>query len=367
MLILWIFAAAAFLFLLQRVIYQELWSKGVSVRIRFDAAAVKAGESVTLLERVENRKLLPLPVFAYEYTLARNYLVMTETSGRQRRVKIKLALPANRAVVNRTKIEGLPRGVYALSDVMLKGSDIFYSCRLEKPALCTAQLTVYPEKIPANRLSLPFRSILGTVLTRRLTLEDPFQLRGIRQYEIYDSMRDINWKASAKTGELKVNQHEHTTDESLMLLLDMGSGSEAQRETVLSLASSLSELFLRRGVNVALQANARSCVTSGRIRVLPGSGAGHQTTVDEALAQIKLEATVMEAFPVFLASLSPAELSGSLPVVISADREGASLEAFHQVLGARNGYYLSVDRDAEVSTDRIKVFVWDASLQEVRI
>ena len=367
MLILWIFAGAVLLFLFQRGLYRQCWMRRLSVRIRFDVPVVEAGEPVTVIERVENRKLLPLPVFSYEYVLSRNFLVLKETGGRQQRIVVKVALPARRAVRNRTRIEGLPRGIYALGDVTLHGYDLFYSFHDTVVVPSYAQLTVYPQKIPAEKLTVPFRSMLGTVLTRRLSLEDPFQLRGIRQYEIYDSMRDINWKASARTGELKVNQHEYTTDEALLLLLDLGGGTEAQRETVLSLASTLSSMFLRRGVSVSLQANGRSCVSSKQVLVRAGSGAGHLSVIDESLAQIKLTATVTKPFDAFLRELTPRELSESLPVVISADGEGIALQAFREVLGEQRGYYFSVTEHMQMQTDRIRVFNWDDTLQEVRL
>lgn len=367
MLILWIFLAAALLVLLQRGIYMKFWSRKLLLRISFASSAIEAGEPVVVNERIENRKLLPLPVFSYEYVLARNFLVLTETGGKRKRVKIKLALPPRRAVRNQTRIEGLPRGIYALSDIVLSAGDLFATFRGKLSVDSVTQLTVYPEKIPATKLALPFRSMLGTVLTRRLSLEDPFQLRGIRQYEIYDSMRDINWKASAKTGELKVNQHEYTTDEALILLLDLETGTEDQRETVLSLASSLCQLFLRRGVSVALQTNGRSCFSAHPVRVRAGGGISHQTTVDEALAEIKLTASVLKPFADFLREIPEQDLARSLPVVISADQTGTSIQAFRQILGEQNGYYLSVDAETAQKTDRIQVFTWDANLQEVRL
>ncbi len=368
MLILWIFAGAFVFFLLQRLLYQKLWNKKLSIRISFDSKAVSAGETVTLSERIENAKWLPLPVFSYEYVLARNYFAMTEAMGKRPTIHNKLALPPRRAVRNRTRIEGLPRGSYSLNDVILHGNDLFYTSKLEQKMNVYDRVLVYPRKIPASKLSLPFRSMLGAVLTRRLSLEDPFQLRGIRPYEIYDSMRDINWKASAKTGELKVNQHEYTTDESLLLLLDLGSGAIEQRETVLSLASSLSLLFLQRGVNVAMWANGRNSYTGKPIKIRSGSGASHQTTIDETLAQIRLTASETAPFPAFLRDLPPKDREKSLPVVISADPEGVVLEAFHEVLGSDNGYYLSVGAtDDRQKTASIRVFTWDEDLQEVAV
>ena len=47
--------------------------------------------------------------------------------------------------------------------------------------------------------------MLGEQESRRKYLEDPFAFASIRDYTMQDPMKNINWKASAKTGDLMVN------------------------------------------------------------------------------------------------------------------------------------------------------------------
>ena len=359
MFIIWLLLGAALLFLLQRVVYLRYWDRGLRLRLTFDASAITAGETVTVTERAENRKRLPLPVFSYEYTLCRSLNSITQTSGGERLVRVKLAMPARRAVRSQTRLSGLPRGIYSLSGVKMGARDLFYTCKPQKELTCPARLTVYPAQVPAAKLELPFRQILGAVLTRRMTTEDPFQLRGIRPYEVYDSMRDINWKASAKTGELQVNQHEYTTEESLLLLPDMGAGTEAQRETVLSLASSLGRRFLRRGVSVALRSNGRSCLTGSPLAVPPGSGGGHQAVIDEALAQVKLTASAAAPLEDILRALPPKLTARALPVVISAAETAPDL--------GRPCFFLSVSALSPAPVPGVTIIPWSEGQTEVRL
>lgn len=312
MTILWIFVGAALLYLLQRALYTRYWDAGLTIRTRFEVPAVTAGQEVRLVEQVENRKLLPLPIFGYEYCLDRNYALLRDEKTMPIRVRYRLSLPARRAVHNVTTLPPLARGIYTLADGRLEGQDLLMTAQMHRGFYSTARLVVYPAKLPAGKLALPFRTVMGTVLTRRYAQEDPFELRGIRPYEIYDSMRSINWKASARTGELKVNQHAYTTDEALLLLLNICDGTEEEQETLISMASSLSELFLRRGVSVALRSNARSCLTTAGISVPAGGGSSHQTVIDEALAQIKLAAAPTMAFADFLDRQDRRELRGFL-------------------------------------------------------
>ena len=367
MLFFWILIGSGLLYFAQRWLFRTLWDRGLGVNLRFEHSAVTEGEAVILTERCENRKWLPLPVFQYEYTLCRNFAAVTETDAKPMIFRRRLAMPGRRAARNRTTIETLPRGVYSVTNLNLSAMDLFYSARWESSRISTARLTVYPAKLPAEKLSLPFRQLLGAVLTRRMAQEDPFQLKGIRPYEIYDSMRLINWKASARTGELKVNQFEYSTDEAIAFLLDLGSGSEADREALIRLASSLSQLFLRRGVSVALSANGRDSITGRALRVPAGSGIGQQAAVDTSLARVKLEASVTAELSDFLRDAAAGVSGRALPVVLSADPSDGAASACAAILGQQGGYFISVGGKADVRQARsgIRVLSWTPAEGEV--
>ncbi|MBR6040586.1 MAG: DUF58 domain-containing protein [Clostridia bacterium] len=369
MLIFWILLGFGFLVILQRAIYNVRWNKKISVTFRFSKRAVTEGESAELFERSENRKLLPLPVFGYSYTLSRSFASVSKSKEKTITMQRRFALPGRHAVTNRATIGGLSRGIYCVDVVTANATDLFHLIHLECAIPFSAtRLTVYPAKIPVQRFSFPARLILGSVTTRRRAQEDPFALRSIRPYEIYDSPKIINWKASAKTGELKVNQFEYTTDESLLFLLDMGSGSFDDREELIRLASSLSLFFLRRGVSVSMMANCRDCIIGRPIRVPPGADAGHQITVDETLALIKLTIPVTESFRDFLAGVPHEALKHSLAVVLSADPTGDARAAFLDTPGIRDGYYVSVQKDGDVKAEsRLQLEILDTSAKEVRL
>ena len=360
MLFIWILIGSVLLYVAQRGLYAAYWDRGLRVGFEFTESAVNEGEAAGVVERSVNRKLLPLPSFSYRYVVKRNYSVSRQGWDEAMTLKRKLALPARRAVTNRARIQGLTRGVYSIDEITLSAFDLFRTRRLERSVDCYSVLTVYPAKIPAEKLALPVRLLMGSVTTRRMAQEDPFALKSIRPYEIYDSPKLINWKASARTGELKVNQFEYTTDEALLFLLDLGCGAEEDREEMLRLASSLSLLFLRRGVSVSLLANGRNCATGQPLQVQAGAGLGHQIAVDEALARVNLAHQATKPFADFLAGVSRESLRGALPVAISADAEGESLRAFAAVPGMKGGYFLAVNGRGEGRTEQgITLINWN--------
>lgn len=368
MLIIWILVGSALLFVLQRTIYSRCWDEKLNVTFRFSSRAVTEGESAELIERCENRKLLPLPTLGCSYSVKRNFTAPTELAEKPLTLRRKFAVPWRSAVTNRAKINGLVRGVYSINDVVLTGSDLFRTANLQWHTSSDSRLIVYPAKIPAQKLALAARLLMGSVTTRRMTQEDPFALKTIRQYEIFDSPRLINWKASARTGELKVNQFENTTDEVLLFILDMGAGEVDAREKLIRLASSLSMLFLRRGVSVSMMANCRNCITGRQISIRSGAVAGHQTAIDESLARINLALPVTAPFSEFLAAIPHASLDSAIPVVLSADTTDGALRAFRAVESRYGGHFLSVNSEGRVWTqDGITLINSGAAESEARL
>ena len=368
MLIFWILIGFGFLVILQKTVYSAFWNKKITVKFRFSKRTVTEGEPAEIFERSENRKLLPLPVFGYSYTLSRSFASVSKSKEKTITMQRRFALSGRHAVTNSAKIDGLSRGVYCVDVVTATSTDLFHfshlSCEIPFSA---SRLIVYPAKIPVRRFSFPARLILGSVATRRRAQEDPFALKSIRPYEIYDSPRIINWKASAKTGELKVNQFEYTTDESLLFLLDMENGETEDREELIRLASSMSLFFLRRGVSVSLMSNCRDCIIGRPIRIPAGADAAHQITVDETLAMIKLSIPVTEPFSEFLAGVPSQALKAALPIVLSADSEGAAHTAFMNTPGVRDGFFLTVQKDGDVKTVSRLLDIQDTASKEVRL
>ena len=69
-------------------------------------------------------------------------------------------------------------------------------------------LTVYPRIIPLTSLKLPSRSPMGTLRHIQPIFEDPSRVLSKRDYIAGDSLRRVDWKASAAVGRLQVKQFE---------------------------------------------------------------------------------------------------------------------------------------------------------------
>ena len=81
MLIIWIVFGAVFLFYLQKWIYGHYWEKDLSAELSFSRESAVEGEVCQLSERVENGKLLPLPMLKVKFQVSRKLRFSDEGDG----------------------------------------------------------------------------------------------------------------------------------------------------------------------------------------------------------------------------------------------------------------------------------------------
>ncbi|AEC51862.1 hypothetical protein PNA2_0946 [Pyrococcus sp. NA2] len=123
------------------------------------------------------------------------------------------------------------------------------------------------------------------------------EFKEIRDYVPGDPFKTINWKATARTGRLLVNEYEREGRSSTMIFIDarmesVGSQTKNPLEYAIALAYSLSNYLLEKGENVGLYV-----VGQGKI-VTPSSSLAHRETILKALvgATCLYEESLEEAF-----------------------------------------------------------------------
>jgi hypothetical protein len=76
---------------------------------------------------------------------------------------------------------------------------------------------------------LPSRSPIGTLRHTQPIFEDPSRVRGKRDYTTGDSLRRVDWKATATTGRLQVKQFEPSIALETALFLNLNADEYLQR------------------------------------------------------------------------------------------------------------------------------------------
>lgn len=320
--------------------YRKYWKQGLEARVDFQKEPAMEGEEACLTETIINRKWLFLPVLQVAFQLHRNlwFADGENTSVSDQCYKRDIFSVGSYQKITRT----IPflcksRGYYELNKVEL----VTRSPMMTKSYYETLQhfdnFYVYPKQIDDQRLEIPFQKVLGSVLTRKNLYEDPFEFRGIREYQPTDPMSKINWKASARTDQWMVNLYGSTSAQEVILFLDVEDETiwkfDDIHEEGIRLAASMTAKCVQQGIPVGIRSNGRDCKTKELFRLETGSGKQQVRFVNEGLARMDLlqKAESMEA--VLERELENMENTQRTYVMISKNQRKTCYEDFLKLLG----------------------------------
>jgi uncharacterized protein (DUF58 family) len=274
-----------------------LWSQrslaDLRIRRRFQERALLGDEVAVTLE-VENRGLLPVP-----WLQLHERLPLALTSPPFFRTLLSLQPRETRHFVY--QLHCRQRGWYPIGPLAISLGDVFGLSSRQQEFSDGAHLTVYPKIVPLDDLGLPSRSPFGHLRTRHLLYEDPSRVVGVREYQSGDSLRRINWKASASSGQLQVRKLEPAMTLETVILLNVNL-SEYERPrsnravelgivVAASIANHLASLRQEVGLltNGADPANlAPASESQGLVGYLPRKGRGQLIAVLELLGRLLL-------------------------------------------------------------------------------
>ena len=284
---------AFLIFLGQRLFYKKNWDKNLSVFVKFSQLGITEGEKGEIVEVIENRKRLPLIMIKVKFQTSRNLEfgdgIGSKTSDHYYRNDV-FQIGGGERITRKLTFTAKKRGYYHIKNVDLVGADLFLSTEMVKSMSTDCYLYVYPKIFDSKELQVALQKLNGEVLVRRHLLEDPFEYRGIREYQPFDDMRSVNWKATAKSGSLMVNQKNYTAMQTVRIFLNIEDrgvlkregGIEASMQIVMGLAC----FFLAQGIKVAFYANGRDVITGEAVKMDGGAGAGQQDAIGRALARM---------------------------------------------------------------------------------
>jgi uncharacterized protein (DUF58 family) len=312
----------------------NLWKRyclaGLEYRRRFSHRQVAFGETIELEIEIVNRKLLPLAWLEIEDEIPadlppeRGKVASTHKAGRAI-LNSLIALRPFERVRRRYLLHCNVRGEHVFGPVRLRTGDLFGTLTREIELELIDTLVVFPRVVPVTALGLPAHQPLGDRRVRSWLFEDPSRLVGAREYRPGDSLRRINWAASARTQQLQVKVYEPTTSHKLMLFLDLNTtpgdwwgliyDSEAL-ELSISTTASLAAWALAAGYPVGLATNGMRRYAAGRLTVEPTSSPAQLPSILESLG--RLQPFAVRPFDRTLAEGARRLAYGTTVVVISA-------------------------------------------------
>lgn len=179
----------------QRSLYEKLWQKSLYVSVSFGKDPLFEGEQGELKEIIENKKRLPLSMLKVKFKTDRHLLFGNEKGSRTTDQYYRndvFRIGGGERVTRTLRFRGGRRGYYTIDEVSLVASDLFFLSQLVADVPLKTEVYIYPRPYDAARLRQSLIQMNGEMLSRRHLLEDPFEYRGIREYQPYDDMRSIN-------------------------------------------------------------------------------------------------------------------------------------------------------------------------------
>ena len=283
----------AILYWLQAMVYQRNWQDKLTVQVFFDKENVEEGMEGNVVEVIENRKRLPIPVLKVKFVTSRKLSFSEDKSAKTTDLYYRndvFRVVGLEKITRRVPFVAAKRGYINIQEIDLVANDLFLTSQYIKTSGTDAYLYVYPKMFSTPELERALKEVNGEVQTMRHVMEDPFTYRGIRPYQPTDEMRSINWKATAKERELMVNQKGYTYLRSVRIFLNIEDTGILKKdeavEVSMQIVMRLVNMFLEQGMPVSVFGNGKDILTGKELRLAEGAGNGMRNALQRGLARI---------------------------------------------------------------------------------
>ena len=367
MVILFMGIAVLGLVLLQNFLYRRFWQEGFSMDMRFSAKEAFEGDNLFLHQDVANKKPLPLPWVLARYQLSK-HLVFDDAPEDDAEYKYQstvFSIMMYQGVRRRLRFNCGKRGFYRLRTVNLTCNNLLHTRRFERTMFFHSDLTVFPRILDYDdELGIIYKTLDAAVLSNSLINPDPFEFKGIREYNPTDPLRNINFKASAVAQELMVNVFAPTASKKLEIVLNLEYYTQYPNfelyEQGIRLAATIATRYINDDVKVSFFTNGKDLYLGEQIQLGGGNSPGHLHSILEALARVDTIFTVAPIAPQ-LEALTDKEV---VYLIISSYCGEDFMEALADMKGRGLDYVVvvPVEKDGEEKppeeTDVLKV--WEA-------
>lgn len=279
------------------------WSRHLFDRLTLKVTATERrafiGEPVGIAVELENKKPLPLPWYEWRVALGEALPAQDETVA-------AAASPGLKWLVRKGSlgwyqkhewaftVHPTQRGFHQYGPSRLRSADLLGAFPRLLEGDDAQHLIVFPQVFPVEELGLPADRPFGERKGGDRLFEDPLRIAGLRDYRPGDPLRRIDWKATARNGELQSRVYEPSATQQLYVLVNIDTMTHAWEgylrddlESTVSVAASLAVWAAGARYAVGLLANGAFPDADRPIRLAPSRSREQLTRILEALAVIQ--------------------------------------------------------------------------------
>lgn len=314
-------------------VLSRVWTRralaGVRAERNFTPRAFH-GEKIWVDLKIKNRSRLPVLWLHLHESLP----IALHVPNFEQRV---VSLAPGQRVNIRYELNCVRRGYYQLGPLHLQSGDMLGAMPDSETDIGTNPLIVYPRIIPLRQIGIPSQLPFGNIASRERIFEDPSRFFGVRDYQPSDSLRQINWKSSARMDELQVKRFQPAIALHTMIFLDLNTEVYSLRSRAMAgemgivVAASIAAHLIEKRQQVGLSILGIDAVTGaiGLEMMQPGHGRGHLMRLLEALARANMATTT--ALPTVLSGASANLSWGSTAIVITPGNQPGVMPVFLQM------------------------------------
>ncbi len=277
---------------------RHLWDR-LHLQARLSERRAFVGEQVPLEVTLENRKPLPLPWFEWRLPISDQLHAEGEKLG-------AAVAPGTSWILRKGTIgwyekqswkfnvSSQERGWFFVGPNRIRSADLLGIFPRSHEVDEVQHITVYPRVVPLSDLGLPADRPFGERKGRNPIFEDPIRISGLRDYRPGDPLKRIDWKATARSGELQSRVYEPSSTQQLYLMVNIDTMEHAwegylkdELERIVSTAASIAVWAAGAKYAVGLLANGAFPDADRPIRLPPSRSRDQITRILEALAVIQ--------------------------------------------------------------------------------
>ncbi len=280
-----------------------LWNKlsleDVQYERKVSQSRVFIGEETTISFVVTNRKPVPLGRLRIEDQIPDQIRfpdanVSTSAHPNSSTIRHSTSLAWYERIKWDYTIKFDKRGFYRIGPARLESGDLFGFFSSQKDVTDDDHILVYPRVVPLPDLGIPATRPLGETRGGIAIFHDPSRPQGIRDYQVGDPMKTVDWKVSAKMQQLQVRTFEPSSALTVVLVVAIETAERswegyvpADLEAIVVAAASLAAYASDREYSLGLFSNGTPILADRPMNIPPARSPEQLTIILEALATIR--------------------------------------------------------------------------------
>lgn len=278
------------------------WSQHALDGVRYERIIPEnrafAGERLKMTLRLVNDKLLPLPWVEVRDLVPETLPIEEErltpsTSPGQVYLTRSTHLTWYERINWPLELDAPTRGYYRVGPARLTSGDMFGFFTTERDESDYTSIIVYPTTYTLPELGLPADRPFGERKGPNPIFEDPGRIAGLRDHRPEDSLRRIDWKATARRMQLQSRVYEPSSTLHMLIAVNVHTLAHSWEgyvpealERLLSAAGSVARYGFEAGYAIGLIANGAYPTSDRPMRIPVGRRPDQLVKILEALAVI---------------------------------------------------------------------------------